>query len=127
MLGIVGAGQLNEGAVLPLALDRRLLGAGLVDATADDLDRLLDRLAAPAFGRDGAELHRAGSVAADLDGQVGVDLGEGLFRFLDTVGLADREDDRVAFDIETGIADMGVAQGIVYAVDVRAKPSALLR
>src|SRR5437763_16557003 len=104
MLGIVDPGQLDEDAVLPLALDRRLLGAGLVDTAADDLDRLLDRLAPPALGRDGAELHRAGAIAGDLDGEVRVDLGEGLFRLLDPVGLTDREGDRVAFDIEPGIA-----------------------
>ena len=45
VLGIVDARQLDEDAVLPLAFDRRLLGAGFVDAPADDLDRLVDRLA----------------------------------------------------------------------------------
>src|SRR6202022_944151 len=39
--GVVPAGQLDEDAILALALDRRFLGAGLVDAPADDLDRLL--------------------------------------------------------------------------------------
>ena len=88
---------------------------------------MLDRLASPALGRDAAELHCAGAIAGDLDRQVGVDLGEGLFRFLDAVGLADREGDRVAFDIEPGIADMGVAQGIADAVDDRAEAIALRR
>src|SRR5437879_3185147 len=91
MLGIVDAGQLDEDAILPLALDRRLLGAGLVNAAADDLDRLLDRLASPALGRDAAELHCAGAIAGDLDRQVGVDLGAALFRFLAACGLAERE------------------------------------
>src|SRR5712671_5728068 len=41
-LRVVDAGQLDEDAVLPFALDRRLFCAGLVDAAADDLDRLLE-------------------------------------------------------------------------------------
>src|SRR6266550_1039143 len=125
MLGIVDPRQLHEDAVLPLALDRRLLGAGLVDAATDDLDRLLDRLATAALGRGGAELHRAGAVSADFDGEVGVDLGKRFFRVLDTVGLADREGDRVTFDIEAGITDMCIAQGAADTVDNRAEAIAL--
>src|SRR5690606_31768806 len=60
-LGIVDAGELDDNAVLALALDSRFLGAGLVDATAHDLDRLVDHR--PARGDEGligvAELHRA--------------------------------------------------------------------
>ena len=48
-LGIVDPGQLDEDAVIAFALDGRLLGAGLVDAAADDLDRLVDRLAGARF------------------------------------------------------------------------------
>jgi hypothetical protein len=44
VLGIVDPRQLDEDAVCSLALDRRLLGTGLVDAAANDLDRLIDRL-----------------------------------------------------------------------------------
>jgi hypothetical protein len=48
VLGIVDARQLHQDAALPLALDRRLLGAGLVDAAADDLDRTARRPGADA-------------------------------------------------------------------------------
>src|SRR5262249_20921699 len=51
MLRIIDAGQLDKDPVLPLALDCRFLGAGLVDAAADDLDRLVDRLAAALLRR----------------------------------------------------------------------------
>ena len=51
VLGIADAGQLDEDAVVAFALDGRLLGAGLVDAAADDLDRLVDRLLAALLGR----------------------------------------------------------------------------
>ena len=64
VLGIVDAGQLDQDAVRALALDRRLLGPGLVDAAADDLDRLIDRLAAPRLGGDRAEPHRPRAVGA---------------------------------------------------------------
>ena len=40
VLRIVHARELHQDAILALALDRRLLGAGLVDAAADDFDRL---------------------------------------------------------------------------------------
>ena len=61
--GSVDAGQLDQDAVLALALDRRLLGAGLVDAAADDLDRLLDAWrAARASVAVGCKLQRAGAV-----------------------------------------------------------------
>src|SRR5204863_6366696 len=83
--GIVDSGQLDEDAVLPFALNRRLLGAGLVDPAADDLDRLLDGLAAARLGRGRAELHRAGAVGGDFDGEVRVDLGELALRVLDPV------------------------------------------
>src|SRR6266403_2005603 len=110
MLGIVNAGQLDEDAVLSLALDRRLLRAGLVDAAADDLDRLLDRLAPAGFARHRTEPHGPRPAAADLDGELGVDLAEDLPRIVDPVAVADRENDRIAFDIEAGVADLGVAQ-----------------
>ena len=127
MLGIVDAGQLDEDAILPLALDRRLLGAGLVDAAADDLDRLLDGLAAARLGRDRAELHRAGAIGRNFHDEVRVVLGESAFRLLDAVGVADRKGDRVAFDIEAGISDMGIAQCIADAVGNRVEALALRR
>ena len=87
--GIVDAGQLDEDAVLALALDRRLLGAGLVDAAADDLDRLLDRLAAPRLGRLRAELHLAGAVGRRYRPSVfGSILPSAGFGRLDLVGVA---------------------------------------
>jgi len=73
MLGVVDAGQLHQDAVRSLPLYRRLLGAGLVDPPPNDLDRLIDRLAAARLGGDGAEAHRPRSVRGDVDGQVRVD------------------------------------------------------
>ena len=46
---VVETRQLNQDHIFALTLNRRLTGAGFVDAAADDLDRLLDRGAA-AFG-----------------------------------------------------------------------------
>ncbi len=127
VLGIVDPRQLDEDAILTLALDRRLFSPGLVDAPADDLDRLFDRLPAARLSGDLGELHRAGAVAADLDAQVGVDLGERLPRVVDAVGIADREHDRVAFDIEPGIADLRIAQRVAHAVGDRVEALALRR
>src|SRR5215469_16467111 len=127
MLGIVDARQLDEDAVRSFALDRRLFGAGLVDATADDLDRLIDRLAAPRICGDGAEPHRPRSVRGDVDRQVGIDLAQRGPRGIDAVGLAEREGYRVAFDIEPGIADISIAQCVAHVVDQRVEPLALCR
>jgi hypothetical protein len=67
LLRIVDAGELHQDAALPFALDRRLLRAGLIDATTDDFDRLLDCLAPARLGRDRAVFDRAGAVGADID------------------------------------------------------------
>src|SRR6185437_2712630 len=73
MLRIVDAGELDEDAVLPLALNDRFLGAGLVDAPAYDLDRLLDRRAGARFERDRVGLQRdVGAVRGQV--YVGIDL-----------------------------------------------------
>ena len=74
MLGVIHPGQLHQDALLPLALDRRLLGAGLVDAAADNLDRLLDRLPPAGLGGDRVEAHRAGAVGPDLHNQFRIEL-----------------------------------------------------
>ncbi len=125
MLGIVHPRELDEDAVRSLALDRRLLGPGLVDAPADDLDRLIDCLPAPRLGCNRAEAHRSRAVGGDLDGEVRIDLAQGLARGFDLVGLADREDDRIAFDAEPGIPDIGVTQRVAHIVDDRVEPLAL--
>jgi len=127
MLGVVDPRQLDEDAVRPLALDRRLFGSGLVDAPADDLDRLIDRLPAPRLGRNRAEAHASGSVGGDVDGQVRIDLAQGLARSFDLAGFADREGDRIAFDAEPGISDIGVAQRVAHIVDNRVEAFALGR
>src|SRR5207244_3877368 len=82
--------QLTENTVRSFPLYRRLLGPGLVDAAADDLDRLIHRLAPPRVRRHRAEPHRPRPVAGDLDRQVRVDLTQRLAGILDTSGLADR-------------------------------------
>src|SRR5437660_1218846 len=83
-------------------------------APANDLDRLLDRLPPPRLGRDRAEPHRPGAVAGNLDRELGVELGQRLPRVLDPV--ADREDDCFAFDVEPGVADLGVAQRVAHVI-----------
>src|ERR1700693_2195727 len=70
VLGIVDPRELDQDTVLPLTLDRRLLGASFVDAAADDLDGLLDRLAAAGFGCQRTELHRPGAVTGERDGEL---------------------------------------------------------
>ena len=117
MLGIVDTRQLDEDTVGSLALDGRFLSSGLVDAPADDLDRLIDRLSAPRFGRDGAEADRPRPVGGNVDRQVGIDLAQSLARSFDLVGFADREDDRIAFDIEPGVSDIAVAQRIANIIN----------
>src|SRR3984893_1457583 len=102
VLGIVDPRQLDEDAVRSLALDRRLLGTGLVDAAANDLDRLVDRLPAPRLGRNSAEPHRPRAVGGDVDGEVRIDLAQRLARILDAAGLANRESDPIAFSVERG-------------------------
>src|SRR6516165_5370410 len=127
MLGIVDARQLDEDAVRSFALDRRLFGASLVDATADDLDRLIDRLAAPRICSDGAEPHRPRPVRGDVDRQVAIDLAQRGPRGIGPVRLAEREGYRVAFDIEPGIADISITQCVAHIVDQRVEPLALGR
>src|SRR5882672_152020 len=66
-------------------------------------------------------------IDSDLTVEVGVDLGQRLPGLVDAVALADREDDRVALDVEAGVADLGVAQGVAHAVDDRVEVVALRR
>ena len=127
MLRIVDARQLDEDAVRALALDRRFLGSGLVNAPADDLDRLVDRLPTPRLGRNRAEAHRPRTVGGDVDRQVRVNLSQRLTSSFDAVGFANREDDRIAFDIEPGISDIGVAQRVAHIVGDRVEALALGR
>src|SRR5205807_5854167 len=117
----------DEDAVRTLALDRRLLGPGLVDAPADDLDRLIDRLPAPGLGRNRAEAHRPRPVGGNVDGEVRIDLVQGLARAFDLAGVADREDDRIAFDIEPRVTDIGVAKRVAHIVGDRVEALALRR
>ncbi len=125
VLGIVDPRQLHQDAVLALALNLRLLGAGLVDAAADDLDRLVHRLAPLRLGRNRAEGDCSGPVAGDRHGQVGVDLAQRVARRLDRCRIAQLEGDRRAFDLKAGIADVRVAQRVSDVVDDRVEPVAL--
>ena len=84
-------------------------------------------MAAARLGGGHAEFHRAGAVGRDFDGEVRVDLGELALRILDAIRFPDREGDRIAFDIEAGITDMGVTQRIADAVDRRIEPLTLSR
>ncbi len=119
VLGILDAGKLDEDAVLPFALDDRLLGAGLVDTAPHDLDRLLDRRAGARLERDGVGLQR--DIAARGDGHVdlGIDLLDEGADIVEPLGLAQREGDAVALGIEPGIADARRAELAAQRIDQR--------
>ena len=57
-VGIADAGQLHDDAAVALLGDLRIDHAGLVDAAADDLDRLLHRAAGPRVQRDRRQRQR---------------------------------------------------------------------
>ncbi len=57
----------------------------------------------------------------------GIDLGQRLARVVDPPGFADLEHDRVVFDRQAGIADIGVEQRVADIVDDRVEPFALGR
>jgi hypothetical protein len=61
----------------------------------------------------------------DVDGEVGIDLAQRLARIIGAVRLADREDDRIAFHIEPGISNVGVAQRVAHIVDEQVEPLVL--
>jgi hypothetical protein len=88
---------------------------------------LLDGLAPTRLGRDLAVLDRAGTIGADIDDEVGIELGEGLTRVLKPVHVPDREGDRILFDVEPGIADLGIAQRVAHGLDDRVQPLMLGR
>src|SRR6185437_12550405 len=90
---VLYAQQLQHDAVRSLALDRWLLRAGLVDAPADDLDRLIDDLLVNARQRHFAELERDRAVGAGGDGEIGIDLADEAADLLHPFGLAQREVD----------------------------------
>src|SRR5215472_15880769 len=125
MLRVVDTRQLDEDAIRAFTLDRRLLGSRLVYAPADDLDRLVDSLPAPGLGSHGAETHLSRPVRGNIDRQIRIDLAQGLTRCVDADGLADREHDRIAFDVEPGISDIRIAQRVAHIVDDRVEPVAL--
>ena len=127
MLGVGDAGQLHQDAILAFPLDGRLLDPGLVDAAANDLDRLIDGQLAFLLGRGGAERHRARPGRGDRHGQVRIDLGQRLAGIVDPAGFADREHDRIAFYREAGIADIRVEQRVADIVDDRIQALALRR
>ena len=73
---VADPGELDEDAVGPLLEDRGLGDAELVDAVADGLETLVDRVGADPVGLGGAHLHAdlAGGVLLDLEGRVLGDL-----------------------------------------------------
>ena len=119
MLGVVDTGQLHQDAVRSFALNRRLLGPGLVDAPANDLDRLIDRLAPSCVGGNRAEPHRPRSVSGNLCNKVRINFAQCLTGIIDTVGLTDGKRDRIALDVEAGVADVGIAQRVADIVNQR--------
>ena len=54
---------------------------------------------------------------AMLTVEVRVDLGQSLARVVDPFGLADLEYDRIVFDRQARIADVGVEQRVAHIVD----------
>src|SRR5439155_21755934 len=70
---------------------------------------------------------RPRTVGGDVDRQVRVNLSQRLTSSFDAVGFANREDDRIAFDIEPGIADIRVAQRVAHIIDDQVKAIALGR
>ena len=120
---IVEARELHQDAILALALDRRLLGPGLVDAAADDFDRLLDGLA-HAVEHRGLRNRQADHAAAGI-GHLKVALTAGSHQSAQRLGqlaqlgerrlhvgfLGDANLDRVvAHGDAAGEADLGIAQ-----------------
>src|SRR5262249_50461615 len=122
LLGIAEARHLNQNAIVSLALDRRLDEPELIDALADDLDRLIDDLPGTfkqrGLGRsephhataDVLDVERGGSGAAD-------EPAERLRQFpqfrqsLLQIVLANSYLDRIAADDgSTGETDTGLAQ-----------------
>src|SRR6185369_731122 len=96
--------QLDQDAILTLGLDRRLLGAGLVDAAANDLDRLAERLAVELD--DLALLKTQGHrpVGLGRDHRCAIEFAQRVAHLLDIALLANLEGDaRVA--VERQIAD----------------------
>jgi hypothetical protein len=123
-LGILKAGELDQDLVGPLALDRRLAGACLVDAAADDLDRLLDGVLRDLFQR-GVGIG-GDDLAIGRDREIHV-LGDGLQDracLLDIVLVPEGQLYRMAVDAKAGIADIGLAQLGAEAVDDARQPLA---
>ncbi len=104
-------------------MDRRLLGAGLVDAAADDLDRLVDRRLAPRRQGDVAVAQRRLAVGTDRRHEIGIEIAEQFLDLvhpslpLDLIEIAQREDNLVTLDVEPGVADPVVAQRGAGTVD----------
>jgi hypothetical protein len=130
-VGVVHAGQLHDDAADALALDRRLGGAGLVDAAAHHLDRLLHRVGGAQIGGRFAQSD-ADVGAVGLDGDVGLAQAEGagLHRHRQRVDLGQRGRDLrcitdrqphhvVVADGKTGVADEVLAQRRSDIVDDR--------
>ena len=96
MLGVIDTRKLHQNAVRPLALNRWLLGSCLVDAPANNLDRLIDCLAPACLGRNCIEPHRPGPVCCNFQGEVRIDFSQRRPCIFNAVWLTDRKRDRVA-------------------------------
>ena len=115
-------GSLHQDAVLALALDRRLAHAGLVDAAAHDLDRLLER-GDPGVGRRLLRQRQPrGAVPVDLDRGLRVERFEHAPRPLDVGRVADFESDLAARGAQPAIADPRPAQALAGRVHDALQP-----
>ncbi len=104
MLRIVDAGKLHQDPVGAFARDGGLAGAELVDAAADDADRLLDRLALPRRERLRRVADRHQPVRLRRGDEVGIDRLERRLGLVEIAGIAQRQHDMVVLDREVGIA-----------------------
>lgn len=104
------ARHLHQDAVRALALDGRLARANLIDAPADDLERLVDGLADPLLPGSVGHLHRDPAVVGDVDidlplRQVRIENRQGRQHAIAVGRLTQVEHDVVALDAEIAVAD----------------------
>ena len=95
---VLDAGQLDNDLVFALAEHHRLGNAELVDAVADDFQRLVDRILADIVDLLPAQLQGDARETALLGSHLGLQVGEGVLEYLfdrvDGPGVGQGEEDR---------------------------------
>ncbi len=125
-VGVADAGKLHDDAALALAGDLRIDDAGLVDAAADDLDRLLDCAAGPGGQRGRRQRQDDGAIGAAVHchvGRAGRRIGAGQRahqgnRRLGLGRVAQPQQDAVLIrlGVKRLIEDLSAAQRLPHAV-----------